>query len=205
MEDSQYKTIEEQALQIVGVLNKLKEEIESYRDVKIETQQSLDSFDALLDAIANAAEQLSNTANDLKNSDYIELHKKLSEKTELLTAACDNMQQNLEVIPGQVETMLESQCTKQDEARSVLVSQIERALKADSNLREATQQEMEEACESVINKFNELPTVIAASLGIHDAKQAEKDKELSERISSLEQIILRIDRNTQKGFGKERG
>lgn len=205
MEDSQYKTIEEQALQIVGVLNKLKEEIESYRDVKIETQQSLDSFDALLDAIANAAEQLSNTANDLKNSDYIELHKKLSEKTELLTTACDNMQQNLEVIPGQVETMLESQCAKQDEARSVLVSQIERALKADSNLREATQQEMEEACESVINKFNELPTVIAASLGIHDAKQAEKDKELSERISSLEQIILRIDRNTQKGFGKERG
>lgn len=96
MDDSQYKTIEQQALQIVGTLNKLKEEIEGYRDARLETQRTLDSLDGLLDAVADAAKQVGDAANDLRKSDYVETHEKMSAEAEMLTSACETLQQNLE-------------------------------------------------------------------------------------------------------------
>lgn len=205
MEDNQYKTIEEQALQIVGTLNKLKDEIEGYRDAKIETQKSLDSLDALLGAVTDAAKQLSRAAKDLRESDYAKLHKKMSKEAEALTSACETLQQNLEGVPNKVEAMLESQQAKQDKAQSAFAIQIEKAFEADSSSREATQRGIEAACKGVIDQFDQLPTILTTSLEIHDAKRVEKDNGLLERLSNLEEIIARIDRNTQKGFGKERG
>lgn len=205
MDDNEYKTIEQQALQIVGTLNKLKEEIEGYRDAKVETQKSLDSLDALLSAVTDAAEQLSGAAKDLRDSDYTKLHKKMSKEAEALTSACETLQQNLEGVPDKVEAMLESQQAKQEKAQSALAAQIEKTLDADSTSREATQKGIEAACKGVIDQFDQLPTILTTSLEIHDAKQVEKDNELLQRVSSLEEVIARIDRNTQKGFGKERG
>lgn len=205
MDDNEYKTIEQQALQIVGTLNKLKEEIEGYRDAKVETQKSLDSLDALLNAVTDAAEQLSGAAKDLRDSDYTKLHKKMSKEAEALTSACETLQQNLEGVPDKVEAMLESQQAKQEKAQSALAAQIEKTLDADSTSREATQKGIEAACKGVIDQFDQLPTILTTSLEIHDAKQVEKDIELLQRVSSLEEVIARIDRNTQKGFGKERG
>ena len=205
MYDNEYKTIEQQALQIVGTLNKLKEEIEGYRDAKVETQKSLDSLDALLNAVTDAAEQLSGAAKDLRDSDYTKLHKKMSKEAEALTSACETLQQNLEGVPDKVEAMLESQQAKQEKAQSALAAQIEKTLDADSTSREATQKGIEAACKGVIDQFDQLPTILTTSLEIHDAKQVEKDIELLQRVSSLEEVIARIDRNTQKGFGKERG
>lgn len=169
MEDSQYKTIEEQALQIVGTLNKLKEEIEGYKDARIETKQSLDSLNTLLGAVTDAASQLNRAAKDLRNSDYIKLHEELSEKTSVVKAACDSMQQNLDVITDTVRSMLESQQAQQEEAKSQLFA------------------------------------TLTTSLEQSEKKQDKANKELLEKVSNLEQIIGRIDRNTQKGFGKERG
>lgn len=169
MEDSQYKTIEEQALQIVGTLNKLKEEIEGYKDARIETKQSLDSLNTLLDAVTDAASQLNEAAKDLRNSDYIKLHEELSEKTSAVTAACDSMQQGLDAITNTVRSMFESQRAQQEEAMKQLLA------------------------------------TLTASLEQHEIIQDETNKELLDKISNLEQIISRIDRNTQKGFGKERG
>lgn len=205
MDDNEYKTIEQQALQIVGTLNKLKEEIEGYRDAKVETQKSLDSLDALLSAVTDAAEQLSGAAKDLRESDYTKLHKKMSKEAEVLTTACETLQQNLEGVPDKVQAMLESQQAKQEKAQSALASQIEKTLDADSTSREATQKGIEAACKGVIDQFDQLPTILTTSLEIHDAKQVEKDNELLQRVSNLEEVIARIDRNTQKGFGKERG
>lgn len=205
MEDNEYKTIELQALQIVGTLNKLKEEIEGYRDAKIETQKSLDSLDAMLDAVTDAAKQLSGAAKELRESDYTKLHKKISKETEVITSACETLQQNLQGIPDKVEAMLDSQSTKQDKAQSEFAAQIEKAFETDASSRESTQKGIETACKSVIDQFDQLPTILTTSLENHDAKQTEKDNELLERVSNLEEVIARIDRNTQKGFGKERG
>ena len=36
-------------------------------------------------------------------------------------------------------------------------------------------------------------------------ERAERDREIDERIAAIEAVIGRIDRNTQKGIGKERG
>lgn len=205
MDDNEYKTIEQQALQIVGTLNKLKEEIEGYRDAKVETQKSLDSLDAFLSAVTDAAEQLGGAAKDLRESDYTKLHKKMSKDAEALTTACETLQQNLEGVPDKVEVMLESQQAKQEKAQSALAAQIEKTLDADSTSREATQKGIEAACKGVIDQFDQLPTILTTSLEIHDAKQVEKDNELLQRVSNLEEVIARIDRNTQKGFGKEHG
>ena len=205
MEDNEYKTIEQQALQVVKTLNKLKEEIEGYRDAKVETQKSLDSLDALLGAVTDAAKQLSGAAKDLKESNYAKLHKKMSEEAEVLTATCETLQQNLEGVPNKVEAMLESQQAKQDKAQSAFATQIEKTLEADSSSRETMQEGIETACKDVIDQFDQLPTILTTSLKIHDAKQVEKDNELLQRVSNLEEMIARIDRNTQKGFGKERG
>lgn len=205
MDDNEYKTIEQQALQIVGTLNKLKEEIEGYRDAKVETQKSLDSLDAFLSAVTDAAEQLGGAAKDLRESDYTKLHKKMSKDAEALTTACETLQQNLEGVPDKVEVMLESQQAKQEKAQSALAAQIEKTLDADLTSREATQKGIEAACKGVIDQFDQLPTILTTSLEIHDAKQVEKDNELFQRVSNLEEVIARIDRNTQKGFGKEHG
>lgn len=201
MEDNEYKTIEQQALQIVGTLNKLKEEIEEYRDAKVETQKSLDS----LDAVTDAAKQLSGAAKELRESDYTKLHKKISKETEAITSVCKTLQQNLQGVPDKVEAMLESQRAKQDKAQSEFATQIGKAFEADVASRESTQKGIESACKSVVDQFDQLPTILTTSLEIHDAKQTEKDNELIARVSNLEEIIARIDRNTQKGFGKERG
>lgn len=147
MDDNQYKTIEAQALQIVGTLNKLKEEIEGYRDAKIETQRSLESLDALLSAVSDAAKQLSAAAKEIRKSDYAKLHKEMSKEVETLSSACETMQKSLDDVPEKIESTLKAQ----------------------------------------------------------RAEQVERDEELYARIASLEEVISRIDRNTQKGFGKERG
>lgn len=147
MDDSQYKTIETQALQIVDTLNKLKGEIEVYRDAKIETRKSLESLDALLGAVSDAASQLSAAAKDIRKSDYAKLHKEMSKEAETLSSACETMQKSIDVVPDKIESALKAQ----------------------------------------------------------QAEQAERDKELFARITDLEEVISRIDRNTQKGFGKERG
>lgn len=204
MEDNEYKTIERQALQIVGTLNNLKEEIEGYRDAKVETQKSLDSLDAMLDAVTDAAKQLSSAAKELRESDYAKLHKKMSKKAEMLTSACETLQQNLEGVPDKVEAMLKSQQEKQDKAQSSFAKQLEKVLESDSSSRATTQRGIENACKGVVDRFDQLPTILTASLEIHDAKQDERDQELLQRISNLEVVIARIDRNTQKGFGKER-
>lgn len=205
MEDDKYKTIEEQALQIVGTLNRLKEEIEGYKDVKVETQSSLDSLDALLGAVTDAAKQLSSAAKDLKKSDYVKLHKEISEETEVFTSACETLQKNLDEIPAKVEEMLESHQTKQKEAISAFADQVGKAYEADAVSREAMQKEIEVAFKDVTDRFSELPAVLRTSLETHNANQIKKDEELLDRIANLTEIIARIDRNTQKGFGKERG
>lgn len=205
MEDNEYKTIEQQALQIVGTLNKLKEEIEGYRDAKVETQKSLDSLDAMLDAVTDAAKQLSGAAKELRDSDYTKLHKKISKEAEVIATACETLQQNMQGVPDKVEEMLESQRAKQDKSQSEFTAQIGKAFEADVSSREATQKGIEVACKGVVDQFDQLPTILTTSLEIHDAKQTEKDNELLARLSNLEEVIARIDRNTQKGFGKERG
>lgn len=205
MEDSQYRTIEQQALQIVGTLNRLKEEIEGYRDARLESQRTLESLDGLLDAVTDAAKQLSDAARDLRESDYMELHERMSAEAEVLTSACKTLQQNLEGVPNEVEAMLRAQQTIQDEARSTFATQLRELIESDVSSREEAQKGIAAACEGMIDRLDQLPTIIATSLETHEAKQAEKDRELIERVSNLEKVIARIDRNTQKGFGKERG
>lgn len=183
MDDSQYRNIEEQALQIVATLNKLKDEIEGYRDAKVDTQESLESLDSLLAAVTDATKQLGSAAKDLRKSDYVKLHEQLAKEAERLTTASGTLQQNLDAVPGKIEEMLA----------------------ADSASREKAQMAIGESCNRAIEKLDELPETIASSLKAHDSKQDEKDRELLERLAGLEEVISRIDRNTQKGFGKERG
>ena len=205
MEDSQYKTIEEQALQIVGTLNRLKDEIEGYRDARIETQKSLDSLDTLLGAVSDAAKQLSDAAGELRESDYTKLHKKISKEAEVVTSACATLQQNLEGVPSKVEEMLSSQQAKQEQSQSGFIAQIEKAIEADASSRIELQRGVEAACKGMTEQVGQLPATLTAALEAHDAKQVEKDNELLTRVANLEEMIARIDRNTQKGFGKERG
>lgn len=183
MDDSQYRDIEEQALQIVGTLNKLKGEIEGYRDAKIDMQESLASLDSLLTVVTDSTKQLGKAAKNLRKTDYVKLHERLTKETEQLTTANSTLQQNLDAVPGKIEVMLA----------------------ADSESRESVQNAIGESCDRAIEKLDELPETISKTLKAHDSNQAEKDKELLERLACLEEVISRIDRNTQKGFGKERG
>ena len=122
-----------------------------------------------------------------------------------IASACETLQQNMQGVPDKVEEMLESQRAKQDKSQSEFTAQIGKAFEADVSSREATQKGIEVACKGVVDQFDQLPTILTTSLEIHDAKQTEKDNELLARLSNLEEVVARIDRNTQKGFGKERG
>lgn len=154
MEDSEYKTIEEQALQIVGTLNRLKEEIEGYKGAKIETQKSLDSLDALLGGVTEATQQLSGVAKDIRESDYTSLHAKMSQEAEVLTSACETLQKNLEEVPSKVETMLELHRAKQEELQSAFAAQIKKAL-------EAQQAKQGERNEELLDRITTLEAAIA--------------------------------------------
>lgn len=147
MEDKDYEQIEADAKQIIGTLNKLKQEIEGYKQAKLETKKSLESLDGLLDAMAEAAKLLAEAADDIQKSDYLTLYKGLVNQSTSLKASC----------------------------------------------------------ESFSAKIDELPNAIQDQIAQHALAQEKRDTELLGRISELETVIARIDRNTQKGFGKERG
>ena len=70
----------------------------------------------------------------------------------------------------------------------------------------------------MIGKGERSPEVIEAMNGARETSEqsgaeirelrgerAERDREIDERIAAIEAVIGRIDRNTQKGIGKERG
>lgn len=158
MEDREYEDLETRALEVVRVLNGLKDEIEQYKDAKLNTKKSLKALEKLVSAVSEAANELSRTAKQVEESDYV--------------ALCEGL--------------------------------------------DARGRELEDSCSVLTQKVAEVPKLLVASLAMHDEAQEkayasylasleERDKGLQQRIAALEEVVGRIDRNTQKGFGKERG
>lgn len=205
MEDAEYRELEEQALRIVDTLNKLKEEIEDYRDAKIDTRESLESLSALLDAVSGAAKELSATSAEVRDSDYVSLHDELSEKVEVLSGACDALQRDAEAFPGKIDEMLSVYQEKQDSAYASYASELGGKLQADIDARDDFLRQVTGACENIASRAEELPAMLEKALSAYAELQEEKSREMMERVAKLEQVVFRIDRNTQKGFGKERG
>ena len=68
-------------------------------------------------------------------------------------------------------------------------------------LRQSTPAEVTEA----MNGAREASEQSGAEIRELRGERAERDREIDERIAAIEAVIGRIDRNTQKGIGKERG
>ena len=68
-------------------------------------------------------------------------------------------------------------------------------------LRQSTPAEVIEA----MNGARETSEQSGAEIRELRGERAERDREIDERIAAIEAVIGRIDRNTQKGIGKERG
>ena len=68
-------------------------------------------------------------------------------------------------------------------------------------LRQSTPAEVIEA----MNGARETSEQSGAEIRELRGERAERDREIDERIAAIEAVIGRIDRNTQKGIGRERG
>ncbi|WP_443730291.1 hypothetical protein [Slackia isoflavoniconvertens] len=147
MDDKDYEQIEAEALQIIGTINRLKEEIEEYKQAKIGTKKSLKSLDLMLDAMTEAAQSLKTAGEEISKSDFVTLSGKI------------------ESIPTDIDKTLSEQSRFQKE------------------------------------QFADVKELIRTN----GENSSEQESEIARRIESLEAVIARIDRNTQKGFGKERG
>lgn len=223
MDDNEYEEIEAKALRIVSTLNKLKKEIEGYKKAKDETKEGLKSLSALLDSVSEAAKELSLVAAEIRGSDYIVVHDRLMERVGDLLSICDALNQKIEEAPGAIEKVLEINCAKREEAYAKYVTVLDERMAADASGRSALGAQVADIQEKIEARVEGLPATLEEILSKHEVLLEKHDKTLSDlldqkiqasqsrdrslidRIVALEQMVARIDRNTQKGFGKERG
>ena len=103
-----------------------------------------------------------------------------------------------------VETLeaLDSEAERQEQASKRIEDEREDLHALASSLRDvSTPAEVIEA----MNGARETSEQSGAEIRELRGERAERDREIDERIAAIEAVIGRIDRNTQKGIGKERG
>lgn len=175
MDDNEYLEIEERALAIVATLDELAKEIEQLRDARIDTDKSLSALNTLLESVSGSTTELANTAKAVQQCDYVGFYDKLKIASQELTESSSKVSQSIQ-------------------AGCDYITQTEARIQA--SFDEATRRH-----EQLQSEFDKK---IQLTLDDRVARLEENNTELLTRIIELENIIARIDRNTQKGFNKEK-
>lgn len=223
MDNSEYKEIESRALNIVSTLNALKEEIAEYKQAKTEANRELNSLDNLVNSITSATNELAETARQIGASDYRVFYEELFADITSLSENCSSLEAQTKSLPESLKGAIAEQSKKQDESRNAFLVSLDERLQAETKSIESLREKITSVCTQIDTHASELPDLLSGALAEHAKRQKDRDSyitkalermvetnrnrdaKLLERIENLEVVISRIDRNTQKGFGKEKG
>ncbi|MDM8289453.1 hypothetical protein QUW41_09105 [Slackia piriformis] len=171
--------LEKKAKAIVGTLAELEEEVRDRRRANDDARAAVETLRDLLHRLADATDEVRNAARLLNESSASEAVAKLDEDVRILQSAQERTQKSA----CQLEKTL-------DRAEEGLA---ERML-------EFTER-MERAIDAQSKSFDDAISRLRA-----EQKEANDtlERRVVEALASMDERIGRIDRNTQKGFGKER-
>lgn len=230
MEDREYEDLESKALKVVQVLNSLKGEIEQYEDARLNTRKSLRALEKLVGSVSKASDELAQTAKQVGESDYVSLCRGLSGACDTLSkevsalpgvlsnliAAFERRQReaNASYLAAfddkllaerqgfdQMKQHVDLVCKTIGDEVSGLPSAFDDVFEGQEKAHEVLGDLLIEAVGTTMQAHEKL----SDALDQHARLSQEREQELLERILALEAVVGRIDRNTQKGFGKERG
>lgn len=177
MDTSEMRSLEEKARAIVATLSELEGETSRQRRMGDQLEQGKA-------AILAAASKLSDTADRLADAIALLQRSTLAEDINRLDSKIDEVR-GLADLAREESRKAEELCRTTTELASSV---------------EASAREVDGRLDGIRDSCKEL----LKALGEASEESAQRDAELVGRLDALEEVIGRIDRNTQKGFGKGR-
>lgn len=178
IDEAEMRDLEEKTRAIVGVLSDLEGETRRQREMG-------DRLEEGRDAILSLASELSGIARKL--ADAIDLLQRSTLADDLT-----RLDGKIESVRGVAELSVDSL----EKAEKLCCQTADMAANVDASIQAVSERigGVETACSELLEELRTLK----------DANASRND-DLIRRLDNLEGVIGRIDRNTQKGFGKERG
>lgn len=216
MEDREYEDLEAEALGVVQVLNSLKDEIDQYKDAKLNTKKSLRALEKLVGAVSKAADELAQTARQVGESDYVSLCGSLDSRSQELEGCCNALNRTAAELPSSLSASIAAHVKAQEGVYASHLADMDKRIVAEQQERDRMLQGLDASRSSIEGSASKVSAALDSALATQEKLQKElvdstlaalqeRDQELLQRIAALEDVVGRIDRNTQKGFGKERG
>lgn len=196
MDSGEMKSLEEKTRAIVGSLSKLEGEAKRQKEMGDRLEESRQALLELASALRGATDGLDDVIALLQRGTFAEDVSRLEEKIEAVREAG-------ELVAGDLEKA-EQLCKDTAE----LVIGVEASIKEMGSCVDRIEVKCDELIEGVRTigeASSQRDGRIAKKLEAIGYANDERGGEISRRLQTLEEIIGRIDRNTQKGFGKERG
>lgn len=210
MELSELNDLEVKATEIVSTLDNLEQEIAKYKDKTMKTGEVLNKIGQLTDAVKAAADKLSAAADTVSSAslkEQLEHFDGLLERSNALFQKSHSMFEDERTSNKQLESTIIREGQKGEECLSKLAEIHSTTVETTSDISDRISR-LEEMVASIQASLATIESSNESCLQQIEAKLDSTTKQNDEVFSKLElfeKLIGRIDRNTQKGFGKEKG
>lgn len=177
MDTSEMRSLEEKARAIVATLSELEDETSRQRRMGDQLEEGKAAVLAVASKLSDTAERLSDAIALLQRSTLAE---------------------DIDHLDSKINEVRDLADLARDEA--VKAEELCRTTTELASSVEASAREVDGRLDGIRDSCEEL----LKALGKASEESLERDAEFARRLDALEEVIGRIDRNTQKGFGKER-
>ena len=175
MNEQDLQSLEDKTQNIVYTLVALKDELD-------ERKRQDDLLEKERVALADSANSLTSAVKEIEAA--IELIKR------------STFAQDLDALHSEIVSLQENQET---------VSSMVQKLEESNDAHVAASQKAQDALEAQNKSFEQKTASIEGQIDESMTRTQDAIQSLASRMDTLEKVIGRIDRNTQKGFGKEKG
>lgn len=206
MDNNELRTLEEKTKMIVATLDNLEKETKEYQKKNVDIVAAITNLVNISEQVAAASKELSSAATLFGSSDFSKAMKEINKRIDKLNETGVVFTDQSKVIKNIVEDVHTEYNNLSSEIKTINKSihefhEIHYEVNADQS------KVIKNIVEYVHTGYNNLSSEIkAVNKSIHGFLEMQntvnETKELLELIATK---IDRIDRNTQKGFGKERG
>lgn len=177
MDTSEMRSLEDKARAIVETLSELENETSRQRRMGNQLEQGKAAILSAASSLSDASERLADAISLLQRS--------------TLANDIDRIGSKISEVRGLADLAMDE--SRKAEALCETTTELVSSVEASINEVDGRLDGIRESCEEVLK-----------ALGEASEKSAQRDVEFASRLDTLEEVIGRIDRNTQKGFGKER-
>jgi uncharacterized phage infection (PIP) family protein YhgE len=177
MDTSEMRSLEEKARAIVATLSELEDETSRQRRMGEQLEESKAAILAVASRLSDTAEKLTDAIALLRRS--------------TLAEDIDHLDSKIDEVKGLADLAKEE--SRQAERLCRTTTELASSVEASTKQVDGRLDDIRDSCEELLK-----------ALGEADEGSAQRDADFAKRLDTLEEVIGRIDRNTQKGFGKER-